>query len=197
MDIRTIANDGKQLNKLVNTTVNAYKNVALKLHTTACAVFFHAAQYGECSALNKFYEGLRVNDQTALRVWFGAHTGYLSLETGSMKNWIAFSKDKGFYVVKGTEANRKDMFTLDEEVEGKQDLLKLKPFYDKDVKAKDSITLEALIAMLAKAADNVASKADKEGIALPADILTLTQSMKNTTAKELAAIERAKEAAGE
>lgn len=200
MDIRMIANDGKQLTKMVTTTVTAYKKVAAQLHNTACAVMFHAAQYGECSALNKFYEGLRVNDQTALRVWLGAHSGFVDLNTGTTRNWISFTKKDGFRVVKGTESYRKDMYRLgDVEGDNEQttDLLALKPFYDKDVKDKDSVTIEALIAMIGKAAEKAEKQADKEGLALPADILKLTQSIRNTTSKELAAIERAKEMAGE
>jgi hypothetical protein len=189
-DIKTIAHDGKQLVKLVNTTINSYKKLAARLHETAGAVFLHAAQYGEASAMNKFYAGLRVNDQTAFRVWVGEHSSFVDIGNGAVRHWIKFSAKDGFTMVKGVEAHRKDMFVIGEDADGKDDVLSWKPFYEKDVKDKDSITLEALIKMLEKAATSVTKKAADEGISLPADVLLLTTSIKNTTAKELAAIAR-------
>lgn len=205
LSLSAIAKDGKALNKLVSDTVKSYKAVGVSLHQTACALFYHVAEYGDVSQLNAFYQGLRVNDQTALRVWFGQHATYVDLDGGTVKAWIKFSVKDGFAVVKGKEDRRKGLFlvepsaTEEEAVENgdanKTILINLKPFFDKDVKAKDSLTLEELINMLGKAADRATKKATDEGIALPADILKLTTEIKAVTSKELANIERIKDKA--
>lgn len=193
LTLSQVADNKDALGALVVSTIKSYKALAITLHQTACATFWHTAQHGECHALNEFYNGLRVNDQTALRVWIGAHATYIDLADAKVKPWIKFSVKEGFSVIKGTQDMRKGMFLVEDVAEGKTTLITLKPFFEKNIKDKDALTLEELIKMLAKAADSVTKKAGDEGIALPADILTLTQSMKNTTAKELAAIERIKE----
>lgn len=186
LTLAQIANDSKALNTLVKGTIASYTKVATALHNTACAVFFHVAQGNDPKPLNDFYNGLRVNDRTALRVWFGKHSSYLDLENGEMKNWIRWTEKEGFTLVKGKEIHRKDMFTVGETVEGRQDLLKLSPFYEKDIKTKDAITLEALYAMLGKAAERMTKQADEEGLKLDADTLNLTTSIKNLTSKRIA-----------
>lgn len=185
-----IASDSKSLVSFVKGTLSAYNKVAKSLHETACASLFHVAQGNDPLPLNQFYNGLRVNDRTALRVWLGTHSTYVDLSDGTVKPWLRYTEKGGFALVKGCESHRKDMFTLGEHVEGKTDLIGLKPFYEKNVKDKDAITLEALIAMLAKAAERVTKQANDEGINLPADVLTLTTSIKNTTTKELEALAR-------
>lgn len=190
MELKAIAHSAAHLTKMVNSTVLSYKKLATKLHEAAGATFLHAAEYGNCQPLNKFYEGLRVNDQTALRVWLGEHASFVDIANSETRHWLKFKEKGGFYIVKGTEAHRKDMFVIGEQVEGRDDVLSWKPFFEKDVKAKDSITLEDLIKMLGKAAESVTKKAGDEGIALPADILLLTTSIKNTTGKELEALAR-------
>jgi len=185
-----MGHDGKKAMSFASSTVKAYAKLAIQLHQAACLTFYRAAQYGDCDSLNLFYAGLRVNDATALRVWIGTHSSFVDLENSSVRNWIKWTKEKGFAIVKGTEAYRKDMFTIDEEEAGKTMLLALKPFYDKDVKEKDALTLEDILNMLAMAAKNAEKKAEKDGVSLNADVSNLITSIKNCTAKELAAIER-------
>lgn len=203
LTLSQVADNKDALGALVVSTIKSYKALAITLHQTACATFWHTAQHGECHALNEFYNGLRVNDQTALRVWIGTHATYVDLAEGKVKPWIKFSVKDGFSVIKGTQDHRRDMFLVERNPDetaaivngddNKTILINLKPFFEKNIKDKDALTLEELIKMLAKAADSVTKKAGDEGIALPADILTLTQSMKVTTSKELANIERIKE----
>ena len=190
LTIGQIGHDGKSAMAFASTTIKAYTKLAIQLHQAACITFFRAAQYGDCDSLNLFYAGMRVNDQTALRVWIGQHSSFMDLDNSTVRNWIKWSKEKGFTIVKGTEAYRKDMFTIDEQEAGKTMLLALKPFYDKDVKDKDALTLEDILKMLAKAADSAEKKSKNEGVALSADVNNLITSIKNCTAKELAAIER-------
>lgn len=191
------------ISKFNTDTLSSYAKTAVLLHQAACLNLFHTAEHGDCSQLNVFYQGLRVNDQTALRVWLGTHCSYVDLDNGEMRQWIKFTAKDGFRVVKSTEANRKGMFIVErneneEEAilngdDNKTILINLKPFYEKNVKDKDALTLEALLNILGKAAERVTKQAKEENIALPADILNLTQSTKNTVAKELAALERVKE----
>jgi hypothetical protein len=185
-----MGHDGKKAMSFASSTVKAYAKVAIQLHQAACLTFYRAAQYGDCDSLNLFFAGLRVNDATALRVWIGTHSTFVDLENNDVRPWIKWNKEKGFAIIKGTEAHRKDMFTIDVEEAGKTMLLALKPFYDKNVKDKDALTLEDILNMLAAAAKNATKKADADGVVLSADVLNLVTSIKNCTAKELAAIER-------
>lgn len=193
MTLTAIANDSKALNTLVSNTIKAYKAVGVQLHQTACALFWHVAEHGECHALNEFYNGLRVNDQTALRVWFGEHASFIDLANNESRNWIKFSTKEGFSVVKGTLDHRKDKFLVEDVAEGKTTLIALKPFFEKNVKDKDALTIEELVSMLAKAADRATKKAADENIQLPADILKLTTEIKNVTGKVSADLARIKE----
>lgn len=185
--------DGKLSLKFIASTITAYNKVAVQLHQAACLAFYRAAQFGDPDSLNAFYNGLRVNDQTALRVWIGKHATYVDLDNGEVRPWIKWSKDKGFAMIKGRQEHRQDVFTLDSEEDGKQMLLALEPFFQKNVKDKDAIDLVALISMLKKTAERVEKKSKDENIPLPADILSLITSTKNATSKELEALERVKE----
>lgn len=182
--------DGKLSMAFIGTVSRAYAKLSVQLHQAACLSFYRVAQYGDPDALNAFYNGLRVNDQTALRVWVGSHATFVDLTDSKVKPWLKWSKDKGFSVVKGTEPHRKDMFTIDSEEDGKTMLLMLKPFYDKDVKEKDALTLEDLINMLKSASEKVSKKSKDENVPLPNDIVNLLKSIDNATTKELEALER-------
>ena len=182
VNLNEIANNGKALNAYTTATIKAYGNLAVRLHTTACMVVFHALQYREASALNTFIKGLRVNDATALRVWIGKHT-LVPGETDRNPNadprtLIGHSKDKGFYVRKGMKSE--DAWTL-------EDLLALDPFYNKNVQDKDAMTLDKLLAMLSKAAKNVGDKADENEINLPPAIAELVKTISTTVDKVKAA----------
>jgi hypothetical protein len=186
-------NDGKLSMAFISTVNKAYTKLSIQLHQAACVAFYRAAQFGDPDSLNAFHNNLRVNDQTALRVWVGQHSTYMDLEANEMRSWMKWNKEKGFHLVKGKEEFRKDLYTIDSEEEGKDMLLMFKPFYDKNVKDKDAITLEVLITMLQKAAKSVSDKSKKEDVKLPADILNLVTSINNTTTKELEALNRIKE----
>ena len=170
--LHTIVADKKALISFVDETITAYKTVAVALHQAACMTIYHAAEYRECSFLNAFYNGLRVNDQTALRVWVGKN--FLVPVEGTEKptSWINYSKDKGFHIRKGVKSE--GLYELDT-------LLVLDPFYNKNVKEKDAITLEAILAMLHKAAERADKQADDEGINLPDQLKTLLKDVKHVT----------------
>lgn len=185
-----MGHDGKKAMSFAASTIRAYTKLAIQLHQAACLTFYRAAQYGDCDSLNLFFAGLRVNDQTALRVWIGQHSSFVDLSNNEMRNWIKWSKDKGFTMVKGVEEYRKDMFTIDEQVEGKTMLLGLKPFYDKDVKDPKNFTLEELLEVLASAAKRATKKATDENIELPAGISALIRDIDRETSNELAALKR-------
>lgn len=185
-----MGHDGKSVMAFASSTVKAYAKLAIQLHQAACLTFYRAAQYGDCDALNIFYAGLRVNDQTALRVWIGTHSSYVNIDSGEVKNWIKWNAKDGFSMVKGVEAFRKDMFTIDEQVEGKTMLLGLDPFYNRNVKEAKAFTLEELLGLLANAAKNASKKAEAEGVAMPANIASLIKDIDRETSTELAALKR-------
>lgn len=175
INLNEIANNGKALNGYVNATIKAYGNLAVRLHTTAAMVVFHALQFREASALNTFAKGLRVNDLTALKVWIGKHT-LCPGETdrnpaANPATMIGYSKDKGFFVRKGIKSE--DAWTLD-------GLLALDPFYNKNVQDKDAITLEKLLAILAAAAKSIDTKATNNDIMLPPAITELLGTITKT-----------------
>lgn len=184
LTIGQIGLEGKTAMAFAASTVKAYAKLAIQLHQAACITFFRAAEYGDCDSLNLFFAGLRVNDQTALRVWIGQHSSYVNLDNQEVKNWIKWNAKDGFKIVNGVEAHRKGMFTIDEQVEGKTMLIGLKPFYDKNVKDKDAITLEELAAMFSAVAKRVKSKAESEGLTMPVELANLV----NTVDREAAAI---------
>jgi hypothetical protein len=175
INLNEIANNGKALNGYVQATIKAYGNLAIRLHTTAAMVVFHALQHREASALNTFGKGLRVNDLTALKVWIGKHTlvpGETERNPGvNPATLIGYSKDKGFFVRKGLKSE--DAFTLD-------GLLALAPFYDKNVQDKDALTLEKLLAILASAAKSIDTKATNNDIMLPPAITELLGTITKT-----------------
>jgi len=189
VNLNEVANNGKTLKKFVGVTIANYAKVALSLHQAACMTFFHSAQYGDCDALNMFYRGLRVNDQTALRVWVGNNATFLA-DDNTVKPWIKWTKETGFAVIKGLEDKRKNLFLVDAIEEGKTTLITLPAFYEKDVKDKDAITLEALIAMLGKAAKRVNDQATKEGLTLPVGVSNLVRTIERETNVEIAALKR-------
>lgn len=182
--------NGKAVMAFASATVKAYTKLAIQLHQAACLTFYQAAQYGNCDALNVFYAGLRVNDQTALRVWFGSHTSYVNLANQEVKNWIKFSAKDGFSIVKGVEEYRKDLFTVDEQVEGKTMLLGLEPFYNRNVKEAKAFTLEELLGLLSNAAKNASKKAESEGVVIPSNIATLIKNIDRETSAEIANLKR-------
>lgn len=195
LSLNDISVNAGALNKFVGDTIKAYKAVGVSLHQAACMLFVHVAEGNDPGVLNQFYNGLRVNDQTALRVWFGQHASYIDLSNMESRNWIKFSTKEGFSLVKGTHEHRAGKYTV-EAIEGdntKTVMIGVSPFYEKNVKDKDALTVDELVKMLAAAANRVTKKAKDENIQLPADILKLTTEMTSVTAKvgaELARIEK-------
>lgn len=175
LSLNEIANSGKTLKVYVRNTVAMLKKLGERLHYTACMTVFHAAEYGDASHLNAFFDGLKVNDQTALKRWIADNFTYENAEGGSV-NWISFTTkaDKqgnptNFYVVKGTEENRKGAYDLN-------DLLGMKSFQETDVSKPKVYDLAALLDMVIKAADTAAKKAEpsktREGVELPPQVAT-------------------------
>lgn len=170
------ATDKKLLKRFTTDTINMLARVDQRKHNTAVMTVFHAAQFGECYNLNRFFSALKVNDQTALKAWIVANFSYEA--DGNVKHWLMYTNKKnkanqviGWYVVKETEAVRKDVYNFD-------DLLALEPFYNTDVSKPKIWDLNALLDMVVKAHDTITKKADKEGIALPVDFLSALEDAK-------------------
>lgn len=170
------ATDKKLLKRFTTDTIAMLTRVDLRKHQTAVMTVFHAAQFGECYNLNRFFQALKVNDQTALKAWIVAN--FSSEVDGEIKHWLMYTNEKnkageviGFYVVKETTGMRKDVYDFDT-------LLELDPFYNKDVSTPKVWDLNALLDMVVKAHDTITKKADKEGITLPVDFLSALEDAK-------------------
>jgi len=172
-DLTVTASDNKKLGAFIASTIVKYNTMAVVLHQAACMTLFHVAEFGECHALNKFYRGLRVNDQTALRVWFGKHATYADGDVE--KAWISFSQKSkedglpGFSMIKGKLEKSKDRYALSE-VKGKLNLLDLPSFQMQDVRDPSVMTYEKLLQIMVKAITKADAESDKTGIAIPADV---------------------------
>lgn len=170
------ATDKKLLKRFTTDTIAMLKRIDLRKHQTAVMTVFHAAQFGECYNLNRFFQALKVNDQTALKAWIVAN---FSREfDGEIKHWLMFTNKKnkageviGWHVVKETTDMRVDKYVFD-------DLLALEPFYNTDVSKPKVWDLNALLDMVVKAHDTITKKADKEGITLPVDFLSALEDAK-------------------
>jgi len=176
MNILDTAINAKLLKRFTTETIAMLTRVDLRKHQTAVMTVYHAAQFGECYNLNRFFQALKVNDQTALKAWIVANFSYTV--NGDIKHWLMFTNKKnkanetiGFYVVKETESERRNVYDFDV-------LLELDPFYNKDVSTPKVWDLNALLDMVVKAHDTITKKADKEGIALPVDFLSALEDAK-------------------
>lgn len=194
MDYATIAADGTELKRYVANTIATYATLARDLHAAAAMTVFHSLQYRECSALNDFFAGLRINDQTALKRWISKVTLCPGLDRNKMltgdefhrnpfdepKTFISWTKDRGFFVRKGMKSE--DSWTL-------AGLLATDPFYNGNVAEKKSIGLKELLAMLAK----VESRAEKQGenndVDIPQNIREALASLTKEVGKVAATVE--------
>ena len=176
MNILDTAINAKLLKRFTTETIAMLTRVDLRKHQTAVMTVFHAAQFGECYNLNRFFQALKVNDQTALKAWIVAN--FSGEVDGEIKHWLMHTNKKnaegnviGWYVVKNTSDMRVNRYDFDQ-------LLELDPFYNKDVSTPKVWDLNALLDMVVKAHDTITKKADKEGIALPVDFLSALNDAK-------------------
>lgn len=182
------ATDSKLLKRFTTDTIAMLGKLDQRKHQTAVLTVFHAAQFGECFNLNRFFEALKVNDQSALKAWVVLN--FSGEVDGEVKHWLMYSNKKnkageivGWHVLKGTEDVRKDRYDFDA-------LLGLEPFYNVDVSKPKNWDLNALLDMAIKLHDTVTKKAEKEGIALPLDFISALDD-----AKRIAVLRHVEEAA--
>jgi len=164
------ARNGKLLKRFTAATVLALTKMDVRKHQNAVMAVFHAAEYGECSSLNTFFNALKINDQTALKKWIVTNFAYENGEEGAsdLAHWINFTTKKdgngnviGFHVIKGREDKRKGVYDFDL-------LMALEPFYTVNVAEPKVYDLNALLDMIVKAGEQVKNKAKKNEITLPA-----------------------------
>ena len=170
------ATDSKLLKRFTTDTIAMLGRLDARKHNNAVMTVYHAAQFGECYNLNRFFQALKVNDQTALKAWIVAN--FSGEVDGEVKHWLMFTNKKnkageviGFYVLKDTTDVRKDRYDF-------EGLMALEPFYNTDVSKPKVWDLNALLDMVVKAHDTITKKADKEGIALPVDFLSALEDAK-------------------
>ena len=176
-DLHITANDNGKLIAFIGETVKSYQSVAISLHQSAAMALYHACQFrDDCAALNALHNGLRINDQTALKRWISTLTLAPANTEANPGNepatLVGFKKDKGFFVRKGLKSV--DVFTLD-------DLLAVDPFYSVNVAKASAIDLFKLLEALAKVAKATDKRATDNDIALPDNIRNLLKDISKVT----------------
>lgn len=167
IDFNVLTTNAKRARQFIAGKVTAYNNASIGMHHAACVAFFHAAEYGNPDLLTFFYAELSKNNQTALKLWAGKLASYTEGGDDKVKHWLAFTikGDVGaFKTPAGKSEHRVGQFTIGELIDGPSFLA-----VDND-KEKPAVTLEALIAMIGKAAANVETKADNNDISIPSDV---------------------------
>lgn len=166
--LKETAISGKLLKQFTTHTIAAMTKLDARKHQNVVMAVYHAAEYGECSAINRLFEAFKVNDQSAFKAWIREN---FTNPDDSEEDWIGYSskKDKagnviGFHVIKGREDKRKGVYDFDA-------LMALEPFYSIDVSKPKVWDLNALLEVVIKAADTVTKKSEKEGITLPAGFI--------------------------
>lgn len=77
--------DTEKLASHVTLTLKQYVTVGEKLHVAVISAIWHACKHGNPAILNRVYEGLRSNDQTALKLY---------VRRASAINGMALAKSK-------------------------------------------------------------------------------------------------------
>ena len=106
MSTTTLKGLVKGLDKRLITSLKSLAKGRTEVHKVACASVFHAAEHGDPIYIQKLYDGLLDNDQRQFKVWIG-HT------FPNVKDWLIFTKDKGFTVKPHTENVRIGSITDD------------------------------------------------------------------------------------
>lgn len=168
----------KGVSKMIADALSSYTKTSVRLHYAACFATYHAAMTGDARPLNSFFNGLRQNDRDALRLWVGKLCTFTVVDetTGaeSERKFIAFKKDGGFSIVKGTQEVREVHFLL-------ADMLKGLSFLDINQDAeKKTLGLAEILAALARIEKQTAKKAEENGVELPAGIKAMLGSLTET-----------------
>lgn len=166
--LKETAISGKLLKAFTTHTIAAMTKLDARKHQNVVMAVFHAAEYGECSAINRLFDAFKVNDQSAFKKWIRNN---FTNPDDSEEDWIGYSSKKGkagnvigFHVIEGREKKRKGVYDFDA-------LMALEPFYTINLTEPKVWDLNALLEVVIKAADTVTKKSDKEGIALPAGFI--------------------------
>lgn len=160
--------------KFIAGVLVAYNAVASDLHIAACVAIHQAAAFGRCENLGKLYDGLRKNDQVALRIWLGKQSAYMvtadNVET--KKHWLALdTKAKTFEtrwsVKKGTDGHRAVSKAFNPAA-----IVAEQPFHVKENNKKDDpFTMVDLLASVKAFIKRTKTRADNEDLAIPADLM--------------------------
>lgn len=129
------------------------------MHVLAVSVLAHAAEHGECTPLNMFFnDALPEAYKTSFKLYVKRIMDERGYATG---DWLAF-KGGLFAVVQGKTEERERFLALVDE------LVDDKAFFDRDPISEDKV-FNAL--ELIKAVDNLVKKSKKENADLPADLV--------------------------
>ncbi len=197
LDLIAVANDAKAAGKYIKETGTLYAKVGERLHISAVMATFHALQFRNADLLNSLYSFLRVNDQTALRVWIG-HNFVVPVEGQELPaSCFGFStKDKANGIAKNKDGKPIAGFTVAKGDVGKDvwdcpTIFAMPSFLNKNVKDKDAITLEALLAMI-ESISKKADKAEEEGVRVPSDFTNWLKDGLSMATKTKASLDNVK-----
>lgn len=145
--------------------IASYGHGKIKIHVAACLAFVHACDNHQADMLNLLHDGLEVNEQTALRSWVGVNSTYTVTVDGveTVKQFIAFTKDKGFVVKKDTQDHRVGKFDL-------KKLIASGRFYSKMTAEKPEMDWAKVMAFLANVGKVAEKKAEAADSTLPAEL---------------------------
>lgn len=187
----------KAISSFIGSTLKDYAKLSDRLHAAAIMGFVHAADHGDASHLNAFFDGLRENDQNMFKAWLLKFSSYTDVVAGGevTKQWVGYRSKEGkkgepvgLFVRPKTEAVRKGQFNP-------QDMYEGEAFFDTADKNAKPITLAAILAMIAKLDDQIGKREEKateqagESITIPEDLRAMVKSLSARGKLALASVE--------
>lgn len=164
----------KDASKFIGRVLVAYNAVASDLHIAACVAIHQAAAFGRCENLGKLYDGLRKNDQVALRIWLGKQSAYMvtadNVET--KKHWLSLdtkakTSAERWTIRKGTDEMRKASKALTPTTIVTEQAFHIK----ENNKKNDPFTMVNLLASVKAFIKRTKTRADNDDLAIPADLM--------------------------
>jgi hypothetical protein len=155
-----------ELTAKVKSFAKRSKSFHRDMHVLALSCLNHAAQHGECTPLNAFYnDALPVAYQTSFKLFVKRIMDERGFNTGE---WLVFKG--GLFAVKTDVMDERTAF-----MDIVDELAEDKAFFDYDPVKEDKI-FNAL--ELVKALDNLVKKAKKDDADVPADLVAYLETVK-------------------
>lgn len=170
----------------------AYQQSRVWLHARASEVLYHAAQFGDADTLKALHDMVSKNDRASFIAWV-RKVATFTREDGKARSWLKYTTEKGFQVLTGTEAHRKDKFTPAE-------LIARTPFFEVERAARIAVAkdLKAIRAIESSIRDvkTIVARFEAHGIAPSDDVDAAIKTLKIFLAAQLPADDVTAEQAG-